>query len=424
MQLSHRNVVQVYDCIEWGGSTALVMEYVDGCDLRALLGDGPLPLPSALFVCIEVLRGLDYAHRRLGSDGHSLEVVHRDVAPGNILLSREGEVKLADFGLARSRERLDKSHAGIKGTFAFMAPEQAEGGTVDARADVFATGAVLYAMLSGRSPFEADGPLATLDNVRAARFAPLGLGTIDALLGRALRREPAERFATAGAMQAALEELAHGERLKLDPAPLAERVAARSTRRLRLPDALSATQPKPAPALSSDGDSRREAEPAAASPGGTRVLAARPRRPARALPLLLGALLLGGGVLALLWRQPPPSRPVPPAPVLAVAVPPPSPVARPDTPPQVRQIAASPPPVEAHHPRPRPGYLTVSADPWAYVFIDGRKRGTTPLTDVELTPGEHEVTLENPPLGASRVKTLRVAAGEHRTLIEKLSVER
>src|SRR5260370_2646332 len=88
MQLTHRNIVQVYDFIEGGGSTVLVMEYVDGCDLRTLLRDGPLALEPALFVCVEVLRALDYAHRKSGGDGRNLEIVHRDVGPGNTLLSR------------------------------------------------------------------------------------------------------------------------------------------------------------------------------------------------------------------------------------------------------------------------------------------------------------------------------------------------
>src|SRR4051812_31555627 len=127
MQLGHRNIVQVYDFIEAAGTMVLVMEFVDGCDLRTLLRDGPLALEVAIYITVEVLRGLDYAHRKTATDGQALEVVHRDVAPGNILLSREGEVKLADFGLARSREQLEKSHTGVKGTFAFMAPEQAEG---------------------------------------------------------------------------------------------------------------------------------------------------------------------------------------------------------------------------------------------------------------------------------------------------------
>jgi serine/threonine-protein kinase len=406
MQLSHRNVVQVYDFVEAGGTTVLVMEYVDGCDLRALLKLGPLPLPTALLVAVEVLRGLDYAHRKRAGDGQSLEVVHRDVAPGNILLSREGEVKLADFGLARSREQLHKSHTGVKGTFAFMAPEQAEGGAVDGRADLFAVGAVLYAMLAGRGPFDADGPLATLDKVRKAEFQPLGVEGVDAILGRALQRQPDDRYPTAAAMQEALEALAHEQRLRLDPSELARRVTEAAPLKLRLPGPLSVT-------VDASGDERPQ----------TKVVERKKRR----RPPLWIVLPMAAAVMAVYrWVGPHPKPPVfvvvdKPAPV-AVEKPPEKPPEKPlETPAPVELRAEKP--ADKPRSRPKPGYLTVSADPWAYVFIDGRRRGTTPLTDLELPPGEHEVTLENPPLGASSTKKVTLSSGEHRTIIERLSGE-
>ncbi|MEQ9075530.1 MAG: serine/threonine-protein kinase, partial [Sandaracinaceae bacterium] len=105
MSLSHANVVQAFDVGQIDARWFLAMEYVDGLDLSALLSRGPLPLGLSLLVAIEALKGLDYAHRRRGADGAPLAIVHRDVSPGNLLLSRVGEVKVADFGVAKSTLR-------------------------------------------------------------------------------------------------------------------------------------------------------------------------------------------------------------------------------------------------------------------------------------------------------------------------------
>jgi serine/threonine-protein kinase len=469
MQLSHVNVVQVYDFGEAEDTYVLEMEYVEGCDLRALLrARKALPLGAALRVTIEILRGLDYAHRRASADGMPLAIVHRDVSPGNILLSREGEVKLTDFGLARSRERLGTSVGGVKGTFAFMAPEQACGLPVDARADVFAAGAVLYASLVGRSPFESDGPVATLDRVRAARFAPLSevalelpaARALDPVLARALALDPGARFASAAAMREALEELARtqGERLEPDVLGALVRavVAAESAHHVPAPGTATARAARPAeppPASASD----RSVSPAP-DVGRTRPLAPRRRRPsigARATWAAGGLCALGlvaivalrsapraGGVVGAVApasggrspsaaaalgasgragvTPPDPSTPGSPAPRAAAAerakAAPDEPLAAPTAP--VRMDAP------AGHARPPRAYLTVSADPWAYVAVDGRRRGTTPLQDLVLSPGAHEVTFENPPLGVTRKTLVRLRPGERKTVIEQLAERR
>ncbi|HJZ88554.1 MAG TPA: serine/threonine-protein kinase [Polyangia bacterium] len=431
MQLTHANIVQVYDFGEAGDTYVLEMEYIEGCDLRALLRDhGPLPLSAGLRIATEILRGLDYAHRRVGADGMPLQIVHRDVSPGNILLSREGEVKLTDFGLSRSRERLGRSVGGVKGTFAFMAPEQAEGRAVDPRADVFAVGAILYATLAGRSPFEAEGPVATLDRVRQASYLPLSQAapgappTLDALLVQALARTPDERFASAAAMREALE----GFEKEAGVRPSADALGA-------LVQAVTPTEPVSAPNAQAAGaalaaspqlielawasmalQSRRAV---AARPPHTQPLPARERMRGRRARLLavagLTALVAGGVVVALR-----PQAAHVPAAIVPAPAPTPAPLAVSAPAPEAVPV---PTPAPAPKSKPRPAYLTVSADPWAYVSVDGKRRGTTPLQELALPPGAHEITFENPPLGASRTRLVRLHAGEHKTLIEKLAAE-
>jgi serine/threonine protein kinase len=463
MQLTHANIVQVYDFDESGDSYVLEMEYVEGCDLRALLRKyGPLPLGAALRVSVEILRGLDYAHRRTGADGVPLQIVHRDVSPGNILLSKEGEVKLTDFGLARSRERWGRSTGGVKGTFAFMAPEQAEGQPVDSRADVFATGAILYAALSGRSPFEEEGPVATLDRVRQARFDPVSQSVpdvpeeLDALLSMSLARDPAYRFASAAAMCEALETVAHTHGLRLGADALGPLVCK------AVPEVIIEAQEVMTRRSGSD-ISVDEAAPTVETPiivnsvtgslpldpeGPRAQTVASPRRLARTRSwkklAWIPAIAVLGIVGAIYWA----TRPSSPRIETTQELPPPRRVdAAGTTAPQGGNHAANLPngtvanggaiPVstgptspasgpETHlmkAPKPKTAYLTVSADPWAFVFIDGTKRGTTPLNDLQLTAGPHELLLENPDLKSRSSKVVRLHPGEHKKIIENLSRE-
>jgi serine/threonine protein kinase len=429
MQLSHANIVQVHDLREVDGSYVIEMEYVAGTDLTHLVRSEKLPIDSALYVASALLRALGYAHRQHAADGRSLDLVHRDVTPGNILLSTEGEVKLTDFGLARSRDRVGRSIAGVKGTFAFMSPEQAEGRHVDARADLFAVGAVLYAMLAGESPFEGGGPAATLDRVREVRYAPLDAALdLGDIFARSLAREPEARFADADAMRVAIEELAAQKGLRLGPDALAVRVRTlvastkASTKATVEPVAAFGATAMPTDSATPTSDAPiSETEAPLRLAGGTRAMAKRPkgRSGARFAAAFMGCALLVSGFfylrshLGIFPHGPPPVRTPPP-----VAPPPPkapsvvTPVVDPRVVPAAAEAIVK-----------RPGYVTVSSDPWAYVTIDGKKRGTTPLLDVEVAPGVHEVQLENPPLGAVKHLHVRVRPGEHKKVIENLSRE-
>jgi serine/threonine protein kinase len=159
-QLTHGNIVQVIEFGEDAGSHYLVLEYVRGTSLSALLSalrarGERLGVSEVAHIACELGRALDYAHRKRGSDGAPLMIVHRDVSPSNALVSHEGEVKLVDFGVARARARLSPTAHGVgtvKGKLSYLAPEMLDG-RVDSRSDLFALGLVVHEMLTGRQLF-------------------------------------------------------------------------------------------------------------------------------------------------------------------------------------------------------------------------------------------------------------------------------
>lgn len=217
-RLNHPNVVRTTDVGMYAGRPHISMEYVEGQSLHRVIHDareGRLALDAelSLFIIREVLEGLSYAHTLRDFDGSPLSIVHRDVSPGNVLLSYAGEVKLCDFGIARAALRLAQTQPGIiKGKARYMAPEQKQNGGFDHRVDIYAVGVVAWELLSGR-------PL-SLDEVAGAPPSLIDEGAdvaleLDAIIMRALARDPDERFQTAEDMLEALEELTLAARLKV-----------------------------------------------------------------------------------------------------------------------------------------------------------------------------------------------------------------
>lgn len=205
-RLQHANCVHVFDFGEVLGTLYLAMELVDGCDLRRILDAGRkkrlfLEVGEAVQIAIDMCRGLHHAHT-LTENGRPLSVVHRDVSPHNVLVSRAGEVKVTDFGIARAAERSTHTSTGIvKGKVAYMAPEQAQGLDFDHRLDQFATGVVLWEMLTGTRLFSAESDAATLRRILACHVAPPSTlrsaipVALDAVLLRALSPKPEDRYA-------------------------------------------------------------------------------------------------------------------------------------------------------------------------------------------------------------------------------------
>lgn len=216
--LTHANIAQVFDlgCID--GTYYIAMEFVDGLDVHGLQTTAqragqPLPIPVCAYIMAEMLNGLDYAHRKRDSSGRPLNIVHRDISPQNVVVSQAGEVKLVDFGIAKSNRQSEGTEAGIiKGKYFYMSPEQAWGDPTDRRSDVFSSGILLFEMLTGHMLYTGKSVPELIGNVRRAevprptsfrRDIPTQL---EEVVLCALQREPGARFQSAIDMGEALRD--------------------------------------------------------------------------------------------------------------------------------------------------------------------------------------------------------------------------
>lgn len=203
-RLSHPSIVSIFDTCSDDGVEAIVMELVRGTTLRERLDHGgPLPAHEAIDVVGQVADALEVAHRK--------GVIHRDVKPANILLCRDGRVMVADFGIAKAVDVHDLTETGaMLGTAKYLAPEQVEGSTATPRSDVYSLGVVLYEVLTGRPPFEADSEVATaLARLHRDPIPPRSVRAgvprrLEAVVLRAMARDPKARYASAGDLRAAL----------------------------------------------------------------------------------------------------------------------------------------------------------------------------------------------------------------------------
>jgi serine/threonine-protein kinase len=207
--LSHSNCVQVFDIGVGDNTYFIVMEYVDGSDLKAIIEhkrgrNQRLPLEAASLICSRICEGLAYAHEVTDTKGRKLGIVHRDMSPPNVLITRYGEVKIADFGLAKANSQLERSEPGIiKGKFSYLSPEAAMGEGVDHRTDIFAIGIMLWEMLAGRRLFLGESDLDTVRQVQAARVPSLAQlnpdvqPELERIVQKALARDPNQRYQSA-----------------------------------------------------------------------------------------------------------------------------------------------------------------------------------------------------------------------------------
>jgi hypothetical protein len=391
--LVHRNIVPVLDLHESGAQRLVVLEHIDGMDLRLLLKRTPLlDWPLAAFIGGEVAAALDYAHRR--------QIIHRDVSPANILVSWEGEVKLSDFGVAKvvgGATRGVGPTQGLKGKLGYMAPEQMKAQAIDARADVYALGVVLYEMLTGKNPMRG-GPIVP---------PPLPStvpGELAAIVMRAVERNRDDRFNSAADVR---EAILHVPGQPADPARL-------------LADFLGEIKNQVSPAIDDVLlDAVLGGKPA------TRVAAKPMTRRRWPLAAALGAavfvVVLGAGALAVRKLRvraiaPPPrlathtpSTPSAPSPEESAVPPPPAPVETITEP-----IAIAPSPHARKKPHPR-GLLSVNAIPWANLFIDGHAAGHTPRMKLALESGKHQLKLVTQ-AGESRTRTVEITPNKETTL--------
>jgi eukaryotic-like serine/threonine-protein kinase len=225
--LQHANIVQIHDLGRLEGRYFIAMEFVDGVDLVQVLyrlrkAKSRLPVELTCFVMSEALKGLDFAHRATAPDGKPLGIVHRDFNPGNLLLSFQGEVKVADFGIAKARDRGTKTMSGgLKGKMGYLSPEQVEGRDLDGRSDVFCAGITLWELLTNKRMFGAGTELDILIAIRDALIpdvrehaeeVPDGLVGI---LSRALARRPEDRFRSAAEFKDAIDDFLFDAGIKI-----------------------------------------------------------------------------------------------------------------------------------------------------------------------------------------------------------------
>jgi serine/threonine-protein kinase len=207
--LSHSNCVQVFDIGVGDAAYFIVMEFVDGANLKAIVeylkkSGKEFPIPLAVYIALEICKGLSYAHELRDPQGTDLHIVHRDMSPPNVLITKYGEVKIVDFGLAKANSQLEKPEPGIiKGKFSYLSPEAALGQEVDHRTDIFAVGIILWELLTGQRLFLGETDFQTVKKVQQAvvppvrQFNPKVTPELEAMVMRSLAKEPGQRYPTA-----------------------------------------------------------------------------------------------------------------------------------------------------------------------------------------------------------------------------------
>ncbi len=240
--LAHANVVSVF-AIDRAkdGTYFLVMEFVDGCDLKELIEHqvhkhGRVEMGMAIFIIVECCKGLYYAHTLEHPETHApLHIVHRDISPPNIMMSKNGEVKVVDFGLAKANSQVEITDEGVvKGKFSYLSPEAASGEPIDERTDVFALGIILWEMLTGRRLFLTDKPQKTVELVRQARVPSIPAlnpnvpTELDMIVRKALARDPKDRYQTAADLGDVLAQFLFSHEMKATSRDIA--VAVRDTK--------------------------------------------------------------------------------------------------------------------------------------------------------------------------------------------------
>src|SRR5579862_3171171 len=207
--LNHPNIVSVFDRGRAEGTYYIAMEYLDGRTLKELLvRNGPTPVPIAIDYARQILGALAFAHRN--------GIVHRDIKPHNIVVGRDGRLKVTDFGIARSGASQMTEAGSIVGTAQYLSPEQARGAPVDPRSDLYSLGIVLYEMLTGKVPFTGDTPVEiAMKHLQSTAEPPSSLRPevpreLDAVVMRAIAKDPEQRYGTAEEMDADLARVARG----------------------------------------------------------------------------------------------------------------------------------------------------------------------------------------------------------------------
>jgi hypothetical protein len=472
--LNHPNIVSIHEVGDWAGTYFIAMEYLHGEDVfrlcqQAIAQGRWVPPRVAVRIARDAALGLDAAHSAKTPEGEDLKIVHRDVTPRNLMVRLDGVTKVVDFGVAKAADRAARTvTGGLKGTIAYMSPEQAFARGVDARSDQYGLGVILWELLAKQRLFGGKDSIEVLEAVRSADVRPPSTANdavpaaLDDLVMRMLAKAREDRFpscrAAADAMDQWLGEMAGP--------PGAERVSAFVT------DVAGEAVEARTADLTPTGFGLLPTESTVPTPV-----------PARAGPLASGragwlaaaasVALATGMAIALFTQGSPPLPPLPPldagappaptlaaaaatpaptptptmavdagavgveAPVVAVVEPAPSPARRPrparsperatrGKPAVVAAVtptpdpAPSPAPTEPVEQQQAPAVVTLDTVPWTQVTVDGAARGATPVYRMELKAGRHIVHLVNPEQGIDEWRDLVVKPGQELHLDWKL----
>lgn len=419
-RMHHPNIVEIFDVGEADGRPFIAMQLVDGVTLSRLMrevykrGDR-LPLPIARLIGTGLCEALSYAHALADGQGRPLRVVHRDVTPGNVLVSRNGAVLLTDFGIARVRDGSLTDPGVLRGKAAYLAPEQVlHDARIDARADIYSAGLTIYEALTGTHPYKRESMNDALKAVIEGKIPRIETLRDDitpglaAAVHHALVRRPEERFAVAKELR---EGLADG-RVATSP-ELAEFVLKYCADSLTQP--LAPEEPSGPGTRSVVMVTPTQLQLPAA------VVPVVPRRRWPAVAVLSFAVAVSAVGLWLGARDPEPVSPVSVAPAPSLIPTPgvrPLPDPLPDPLPNgERETVASPTPPRRPPKRPaapaamRVGYLTADASPWAEVLLSGKVIDRTPFVRYPLPIGKHTLVFRGP-AGEIRERSVSVAEGK------------
>ena len=435
----HGNIVPIFDFGQIEGRPYLVMEFIDGIDAETMMEtcrvEGiALPPDVALWIGIGVASALHYAHTACDAAGNPLKLVHRDVSPNNVLVSRAGEVKLCDFGIAFSEAQRATDDADIvKGKLHYMSPEQAAGEAVDRRSDVFSLGVTLYELLLGRHPAGGGSRVDVLRLLAERRGYP-ALGEVapwldprlSAIVDKAVSFDPSQRYQTAEDARQELTRLLHESYGAFSPSRVGELVVELQERLTR--QAASGGRGAVRAELASFASEVRSASFLSFATQSVR----KRRRNRGMIAAMAVAALIAAGLAAAWLRWPDDGRANGSAEADGGApedagTPPMDARKPPVTPPAPRAVDAGTDAGVAENGAPaneRPrgfGFLVANASPWAEIRIDGKKpRGELPFlptSPLKLPAGRHQAVFTNPDFPSSVQRWFVIRPGQTTRLI-------
>jgi serine/threonine-protein kinase len=447
-ELNHPNLVQIFDFGQHDGQYFLAMEYIDGANLRVLNQatrrvQGPMSLPLAARIIALAAEGLHFAHELRNEQGEFLNLVHRDISPDNILVSRNGAVKVVDFGIAKASTQPHLTKSGmIKGKMAYMPPEQLAREPLDRRADLFALGIVFYELVTGGMPFDATSEVSIIQAIMSQKplekptvYRPDCPADLEAIVNKCLEKDREKRYASCVDLQADLEAFIKRTGETVGTREIAQLVEVTFANEAdpTLPNAVGSGE-KATPGSQSD-ETIPPPSPSGPRPIGTDSGTGMSNTALRSIetagvqrskaPLFV-AIGLGLSVLAAAtWfaLQPGPkpvlvvdagaAAPAIPDAAIAVEIPDAAVAIAPEVDAGAPVVEVDAGTTEVKPAVSKTGRLELRIRPYATVFLDDRKLGDTPLPPISVPVGKHKLRLVNPAFGKDVELNIVIKPGEN-----------